>query len=153
MPNEEDILVHPEQPRFLLSAWLWAVILFVFFGVIVLIAFGAMSRGSTYEADRAKARMEKLKTAREAWDKAASSYGWVNKEKGIARIPVQRAMELELADLQARKPTAAGPIPTPAPAEVPAAAPSAAQSTNPPNAAPGAATTPAAVAKPSPPKN
>jgi hypothetical protein len=127
--------------------------LFVFFGVIVLIAFGAMSRGSTYEADRAKARMEKLQTAREAWDKTASNYGWVNKEKGVAHIPVQRAMELELADLQAIKPTAAGPIPTPAPAEVPAAAPSAAQSTNPPNAAPGAATTPAAVAKPSPPKN
>ncbi len=153
MPNEEDTLVHPEQPRFLLSAWLWAVMLFVFFGVIVAIAFGAMSRGSTYEADRAKARMEKLKTAREAWDKTASSYGWVNKEKGIAHIPVRRAMELELADLQAAKPTAAGPIPTPAPAEVPAAAPTAAQSTNPPNAAPGAATTPAAVAKPSPPKN
>ncbi len=127
--------------------------LFVFFGVIVLIAFGAMSRGSTYEADRAKARMEKLQTAREAWDKTASSYGWVNKEKGIAHIPLQRAMELELADLQATKPTAAGPIPTPAPAEVPAAAPSATQSINPPNAASSAATTPAAVAKPSPPKN
>ena len=127
--------------------------LFVFFGAIVLIAFGVMSRGSTYEADRAKARMEKLKTARQAWESAASSYGWVNKEKGIAHIPVQRAMELELADLQARKPTAAGPIPTPAPAEVPAAAPSAVQPTNPPNPAPGTATTPAAVAKPSPPKN
>ncbi len=153
MPNEEDTLVHPEQPRFLLSAWLWAVTLFVFFGVIVLIAFGAMSRGSSYEADRAKARTEKLKAARAEWDKAASSYGWVNKEKGIARIPIQHAMELELADLQATKPTAAGPIPTPAPAEVPAAAPSAAQSTKSTNAAPGAATTPAAVAKPSPPKN
>jgi hypothetical protein len=149
VPNEEDTLVHPEQPRFLLSAWLWAVMLFVFFGVIVLIAFGAMSRGSTYEADRAKARTEKLKAAREEWDKTASSYGWVNKEKGIVHIPVQRAMELELADLQAAKPTAAGPIPAPAPAEVPGATPSAGQSTNPPNAVPGAATTPA---KPSPPK-
>ncbi len=124
MPNEEDTLAHPEQPRFLLSAWLWAVMRFVFFGAIVAIAFGAMSRGSTYEEGRAKARTEKLKTAREEWDKMANSYAWVNKDKGIARIPVRRAMELELADLQARKPVSAGPVATPAAAESPAPAPS-----------------------------
>ena len=27
MPNEEDTLAHPEQPHFLLPAWLWAVVL------------------------------------------------------------------------------------------------------------------------------
>ncbi|MGH8093755.1 MAG: hypothetical protein ACREIF_09820 [Chthoniobacterales bacterium] len=156
MPNEEDTLAHPEQPRILLSAWLWAVMLFVFFGVIVLIAFGAMSRGSTYEEDRAKTRMEKLKAAREGWDKEANSYGWVNKDKGIAHIPVQRAMELELVDLQARKPSPAGPISTPAPAEVPATTSGAPQPTKPPNVAPnappGASAIPAASAKPAPSK-
>ena len=122
MPNEEDTLAHPEQPRFLLSAWLWAVMLFVFFGLIVAIAFGAMSRGSTFEADRAKARAEKLKTAQDEWNKTAQSYGWIDKGKGVAHIPIERAIALELADLQARKPAPAGPIATPTPAAAPAEA-------------------------------
>jgi predicted outer membrane lipoprotein len=129
VPNDEDILAHPEQPRFLLSAWLWAVPLFVFFGVIVAIAFAAMPRGATYEEDRAKARAERLKAAQDEWNKTAESYGWVDKDKGVAHIPIRRAMELELADLQAKKPTPAGPIATPPPAEAPVTTPAAAPDT------------------------
>lgn len=129
MPNEEDTLAHPEQPRFLLGSWLWAVTLFVAFGAIVAIAFGALNRGSSYEEERAKARAEKLKAAHEEWGKAAASYGWVDKAKGVARIPIQRAMEITLADLQAKQPTAAGPIATPTPAEAPPA-PAAGQPAN-----------------------
>ena len=136
MPNDEDTLAHPEQPRFLLSAWMWAVALFVFFGVIVAIAFSAMPRGSTYEQDRARARADKLKTAEEEWSKTMSSYGWVDKAKGVARIPIDRAMQLELSDLQAKKPAPAGPIATPPPAEAPVTATGAPQPTNPPVAAP-----------------
>jgi hypothetical protein len=131
VPNDEDTLAHPEQPRFLLSAWLWAVALFVFFGAIVAIAFGTMSRGSTFEADRAKNRTEKLKTAQEEWAKN-QGYGWVDKAKGVARIPIERAMEIELAELQAKKPAPAGPIATPAPAEVPVTATGAPPPANPP---------------------
>ncbi len=98
------------------SAWLWAVTLFIFFGVIVLISFSAMHRGSNYEEARARARMEKLKTAREEAAKALTTYGWIDKAKGAAHIPIERAMELTLADLRMKKPTAANPIATPAPA-------------------------------------
>ena len=139
MPNDDETLAHPEQPRFLLSAWLWAVVLFVFFGAIVAITFGTMQRGSSYEEERAKARAEKLKTAEEEWNKTSSSYGWVDKEKGVTRIPIERAMELELADLQSKKPAPAGPIATPAPAEAPVTSPVAPQPANPPNAAPAPA--------------
>jgi hypothetical protein len=138
VPNDDETLAHPEQPRFLLSAWLWAVVLFVFFGAIVAITFGTMQRGSSYEDERAKARAEKLKVAEEEWNKTSSSYGWVDKEKGVARIPIQRAMELELADLQSKKPAPAGPIATPTPAEAPVTSPGVAQPANPPNAAPPA---------------
>lgn len=123
---------------------MWAVTLCIFFGVIVAITFGAMHRGSTYEADRATARSDKFKTARAEWEKTANSYGWVDKAKGVAHIPITRAMELELKDLQTRKPAPAGPIATPAPAEVPAAAAGAGQPANP------VVTTPAA--SPSTPK-
>lgn len=137
MPNDQT-LHHPDQPRFLFPAWLWAVALFLGFGLIVAITFGAMQRGSTYEDQRATTREEKLKTAREDWNKTADSYGWVDKTKGVAHIPIARAMELELADLQARKPAPAGPIATPAPAAVPVSATGAAQPTNPPVTAPPA---------------
>jgi hypothetical protein len=108
VPNDET-LIHPEQPRFLLSAWLWAVVLFVFFGVIVAITFGAMHRGSTYEDERAKTRAGKLKTAEEEWNKTLGGYGWVDKDKGVTHIPVHRAMMLELADVQPKKPVRSRP--------------------------------------------
>ena len=138
MPNDDETLAHPEQPRFLLSAWLWAVVLFVFFGVIVAITFGTMQRGSSYEEERAKARTEKLRTAEEEWNKTSSSYGWVDKEKGVARIPIERAMELELAALQSKKPAPAGPILTPTPAEAQVTSTVAPQQANPPKASPAA---------------
>ena len=151
MPNDEDTLAHPEQPRFLLSTWLWAVVLFVFFGVIVVIAFSVMPRGSTYEEDRARARAAKLKTAEEEWSKTLSSYGWVDKNKGVAHIPIDRAMQLELADLQTKKPALAGPITTPPPAEVPVTATGASQPASPPVAVPpGTSPTPAPISQEGP---
>jgi hypothetical protein len=144
VPNDET-LIHPEQPRFLFSAWLWAVALFVFFGAIVAIAFGTMQRGSTYEQERARAREEKLKTAREEWNKMLTTYGWVDKTKGIAHIPIDRAMELSLADLQEKKPAPAGPIATPEPA-APVSGTATSQPSNPANSASSAAAaTPAPV--------
>ena len=141
MANDET-LAHPEQPRFLLSSWLWAVVLFVFFGVIVAIVFGVMPRSSTYEDKRAQARMEKLKTAHEEWDAKLNQYGWVDKEKGVAHIPIHRAMELAMVDLQAKKPAPAGPIATPAPETAPVTETGAAQPANPPATAPAASATP-----------
>jgi hypothetical protein len=135
VPNDET-LIHPDQPRFLLSAWMWAVALCIFFGLIVAIVFAAMPRTSTYEEERASARADKFKTAHEEWQKTSNSYGWIDKAKGVAHIPIARAMELELKDLQSRQPAAAGPIATPAPAAVPASETGAAQPANPPATAP-----------------
>lgn len=132
MPNDEEILEHPEQPRFLLGPWLWAVALFIFFGGVAAIVFVAMPRGPSYEEKRAQARMEKLKTAREQWAKAENSYGWVDEKKGVAHVPIARAMTLATQDLQSKKVTAAGPIATPAPEVPPVTATGAAQPSVPP---------------------
>lgn len=145
MPDDET-LAHPEQPRFLLSAWMWAVVLFVFVGAIVAITFGTMSRGSNYEDARARTRTEKLKAAQKEWDAKVNKYGWVDKEKGIAHIPVRRAMELELAALQARQPAPAGPIATPAADTPPVTATGAEPPANPPAAAPAPPQSPPATA-------
>jgi hypothetical protein len=124
-----------------LSTWFGIVLLFALFGVIVLAVIGPAPRGSDYEQTRAKKRVELLKTSREEAEKALNTYGWIDKNKGIARVPVERAMELTVAELAQKKPAPAGPIATPEPQAQPAASPSPAQASPSPAgvAQPGAA--------------
>lgn len=107
------------------STWLGVVLLFGVFGLFVWVVIGASPRSDDYEAKRATAREEKLKTLREEAHKALTTYGWVDKAKAVTRIPIDRAMELTLADLVAKKPVPANPIATPEP-QAPAVSPSAA---------------------------
>jgi hypothetical protein len=113
------------QARAPLSVWFGIVLLLALFGVIVLAIIGPSQRGSDYEEARAKKRVENLKTLREEADKALTSYGWIDKTKGLAHIPIERAMELTVAELAKQKPAPAGPIAAPetqAPAGAPATA-------------------------------
>ena len=120
------------------STWLGIVCLFVLFGLIVLAVIGPSPRTSDYEEMRAKKRMERLKALNEESQKELTTYAWVDKNKGVARIPIDRAMEVTVADLAQKKPAPAGPIATPAlPAGASPAAPAVPQ---------GAAISPGAVA-------
>src|SRR5213080_2509873 len=103
-------IAHSRAP---LSTWLGIVFLFALFGLIVLAIIGPTPRGSDYEETRAKKRMEKLKTVREDAETALNTYAWVDKNKGVVRIPISRAMELTTAELAKQKPAPAGPIATP----------------------------------------
>jgi len=105
-----------------LSTWLGIVCLFGLFGIIVLAVIGPSSRTSDYEETRAKKRMERLKALQEENQKELTTYTWVDKNKGVARIPINRAMELTVADLAQKKPAPAGPIATPAAQTAPAGA-------------------------------
>ncbi|MFL6499814.1 MAG: hypothetical protein ACJ8LL_03760 [Candidatus Udaeobacter sp.] len=105
-----------------LSTWLGIVCLFGLFGIIVLAVIGPSSRTSDYEETRAKKRMERLKALQEENQKELTTYTWVDKNKGVARIPIDRAMELTVADLAQKKPAPAGPIATPAAQTGPAGA-------------------------------
>lgn len=104
-----------EQPSSVFGTWLGVVLLFAVFTLFVWVVFGAMPRGDQYEEKRAVARMEKLKTVTQE-AAVLHTYGWVDKEKGVARIPIERAMELSVAELAEKKPAPAGPIVTPTPA-------------------------------------
>jgi len=140
------------------STWLGIVCLFVLFGLIVLAVIGPSPRTSDYEETRAKKRMEKLKTLHEESQKELTTYAWVDKNKGVARIPIDRAMEVTVADLAQKKPAPAGPIATPpaqtAPAgasPAPAASPQgAAVSSSPAEAAAKAGPPSSGAASPSP---
>jgi len=130
----------PERSPISFGAWLGIVLLFLFFGIFVLVLVAATPHGNTYEAKRAEAREKKLNDTRNAATGELNSYSWVDKGKGIARIPIDRAMELTLRDLASKKPAPANPIEAPAPTPVPAASPAPAVSPAP--ALPGASGTP-----------
>jgi hypothetical protein len=136
-PESLRRIAHSPAP---FSTWLGIVLLFAVFGMIVLAVVGPSPRGSDYEETRAKKRMEKLKTLREETEKELTTYAWADKNKGVARIPISRAMQLTVAELAQKKPAPAGPIATP-----PAAPPSPA----PASAAPGGSPKPG-VAQPLP---
>src|SRR5438105_62909 len=138
---EPESLRHIARSPAPLSTWLGVVFLFALFGVIVLAIIGPSPRGSDYEKTRAKKRMENLKTSREDADKALNSYAWIDKNKGLVRIPIGRAMEVTIAQLAQQKPAAAGPIATP---ETQAASPAPAGSPKPSATQPAASPSPAA---------
>jgi hypothetical protein len=144
------------QSRAPFSSWLGVVLLFVLFGVIVLALIGPSPRGSDYEQKRAKSREQKLKALHEEDAKALTTYGWIDKNKGVVRIPVARAMGLTIAELAQKKPAPAGPIATPAPsaAASPAGSPAATPATPPakPAASPAPGQSPPASAAPTPAK-
>ena len=136
------------------STWLGVVLLFILFGVIVLAVIGPSPRGSDYEQMRAKKRVERLKTLREESEKELTTYAWADKNKGVARIPIDRAMELEVAELAQKKPAPAGPITTPAAQTSPAVSASPAAAASAPAGSPKAsAASPSSAAQqaPSPP--
>jgi len=113
--NANETEISFEQPRSGFGAWLGIVMLFAVFALLVWAVMGMMPRGDHYEQKRAEARVEKLKTVRDEANTALHGYAWVDKSKGVVRLPIERAMEVTLADLAKKKPTAAGPIATPAP--------------------------------------
>jgi len=145
-------VAHSRAP---LSTWFGIVLLFALFGVIVLAVVGPAPRGSDYEETRAKKRVDNLKTLREEAAKALTTYGWIDKNKGVARIPIDRAMELTIAKLAQQKPAPAGPIATPEPLPAvapasPAPAGSPQPSAPPPTAAQPSPKSSASAASPSP---
>ncbi len=108
----EDVEFSFDQPRSVFRTWLGVVLLFVVFALFVWAVMGVMPRGDNYEQKRATARLEKLKTTNEEAGTALHKYGWVDKDKGVARVPIQRAMELSVAELAGKKPAPANPIAT-----------------------------------------
>jgi hypothetical protein len=137
-----DVTSSPAAGRSPISfgAWLGVVLLFLFFGIFVFVFVAATPHGNNYEQKRAEAREKKLSDARNAAIRDLNSYAWVDKGKGVARIPIDRAMQLTLPDLASKKPEPANPIATPAQPAAPAASP--------PAPAVSPATTPSATPKP-----
>jgi hypothetical protein len=79
------------------------------------------------DAARAAERAKALADLQNENAQKLGTYGWVDKAKGTVQIPIDRAMELAIAELNSKQPVPAGPIATPAPSPeaAPAASPTA----------------------------
>ncbi|MFN2622211.1 MAG: hypothetical protein ABR611_05135 [Chthoniobacterales bacterium] len=139
MPTNESLQHY--QPRGMFSTWLGVVLLFAFFGLLALVLVKASPRGSSYEKKRAEARLKKLEDAQKENLTALNTYAWVDKNKGVARIPIDHAIGIMLVELADKKPTTAGPIAAASPSAAPQTSPAASASPS-PTAAPSASTTP-----------
>jgi hypothetical protein len=112
------------------------LIIVLLFAVLVALLVWQRQGIPTVEDVRKQERLKILADLNAENQKILTQYRWIDKSKGIVGIPINRAMNLVLADLKANKPHAAGPIATPAPAATPA--PNAAQ----PSASPAAPAAP-----------
>ena len=121
------------------STWVGVVLLFALFGAIVVAVIGPTPRGDSYEKMRAEARAKKLKDARVEDSKALTSYAWIDKNKGTVRLPIDRAMELTVADLANKKPAPAYAIAVPESSAAPGGAAAASPA---PSASPQSSGTP-----------
>ena len=126
---------------------LWLVLTGGFFLLLLFVIAVRLLMGLAPAPDEDAARAaERAKAHQELEAENAQklqNYAWVDKAKGTVQIPIERAMELAIVELNSKKPTAAGPIATPAPS--PAASPA-----GQPAAAPNASPAPARIASAAP---
>jgi hypothetical protein len=100
--------------------------LLVFAGLVWFVTYQRQSEASS-EHQRSDERLKNLSDLNAENQKTLTSYRWIDKGKGIVGIPIDRAMRLEVADLAAIRPHAAGPITLPVPSPSPPTAGSPAQ--------------------------
>ena len=83
----------------------------------------------------AQTRLKNLADLNSENQKVLTQYHWIDKSKGVVGGPIDRAMDLVLAELQSNKPHAAGPVDPPA-APAPQVSPTPAPNTQKPPAQP-----------------
>jgi hypothetical protein len=126
-----------ERRTILVSAtFLWSIAVFALFAILVGAWLCLSKPSESFDQKRAQTRIERLKKLQQENQQKLEQYAWVDKQKGIAQLPITRAMELAMVELKGRKVQASSvkvenPYPTglqqaPAPAPAPAASPAAA---------------------------
>ncbi len=105
------------------------VMILLFVGLAIFLV-GQRGNIPTVDERSAEVRLKNLADLDAANQKILTQYRWVDKNKGVVGIPINRAMDLIVAQLQTIKPHAAGPISLPAAAPAASPAPSPAASPN-----------------------
>jgi len=89
--------VEKKKIGYVITALVAIVLMFLF--VFILATVYLPSRVTDVNESIIKERLSKLATVNAKQAEQVSSYAWVDKEKGIVRIPVEEAMKLTVIQL------------------------------------------------------
>ncbi len=109
-----------QKHRVSLSVIITSLVMMLLFVGLAAFLISQRENIPTVDEQTAEVRLKNLAELNAENQKFLTQYHWVDKSKGVVGIPIDRAMDLVVAQLQANKPHAAGPI------NPPAAAPAAA---------------------------
>lgn len=79
------------------------IFLFLLFGIFVVVWMRTGEKTSDFDQQRAKNRLVKLEQLQHENHEKLSGYAWVNKDKGVVQLPIERAQELVVAQLKAKQ--------------------------------------------------
>jgi hypothetical protein len=99
------------NPKPLKSIWVTYVIYFsaiAMFAVIMLAILRMTGNVQDVDEQRAKERADILKQIRATAQEELTQPAWIDKEKGIVRLPIDVAMELTVKELKEKKVEKAG---------------------------------------------
>ena len=112
-----------QKNRVSLSVIITGLVMILLFVGLAIFLVSQRQNIPTVDEQTAEVRLKNLAELNAENQRVLSQYHWIDENKGVVGIPINRAMDLVMAQLQANKPHAASPINSPGPA--PAASPTA----------------------------
>jgi hypothetical protein len=113
-----------QKNRFSLSVIVTGLVIIVLFVGLAMFLVSQRQNIPTVDEQTAEVRLKNLAELNAENQRALTQYHWIDKNKGVVGIPINRAMDLVVAQLQADKPHTAGPVNSPAAAPAASPAPS-----------------------------
>jgi hypothetical protein len=105
---------HREKGKSSASIIITGLVMVLLFCVFVIFLVSQGQSIPDVEELKAQTRLKNLADLNVENQKILTQYRWVDKSKGVVGIPIDRAMELVLVQLQSTQPHPAGPVNTPA---------------------------------------
>jgi hypothetical protein len=90
------------------------LVMVLLFSVFVIFLVSEGRSVPDVEEVKAQTRLKNLADLNGENEKILTQYRWIDKSKGVVGIPIDRAMDLVLVQLQSTQPHPAGPVNTPA---------------------------------------
>jgi hypothetical protein len=106
---------HPQKGVSSVTMIISSLVMILLFGGFVIFLVAQGQSIPNVDEVHAQTRLKNLADLNSENQKILTQYRWVDKSKGVVGIPIDRAMELVLVELQSNKPHSAGPVTPPAP--------------------------------------
>jgi hypothetical protein len=105
---------HQEKPNSLGPMIITGLVMILLFGGFALLLLSQGRSIPNVDQVAAETRVKNLADLNAQNEKILMHYHWIDKSKGVVGIPIDRAMDLVLSELQSNKPHPAGPVNPPA---------------------------------------